>query len=51
MNKTMLTIRITQELKDELQEIAAKENMPVSKVVLSALAKQYPDLLDEILKH
>ena len=50
MEKTQLNIKLTEELKDKLQDIARNENMPVSKIVMSSLASKYPELVDLIIK-
>ena len=34
MEKAQINIKLTDELKDKLQQIARSENMPVSKVVM-----------------
>lgn len=51
MDKIQLNIKVTPVLKDKIQDIAQRENAPVSKIILSALANKYPELLDDILKH
>lgn len=51
MDKLLLTIKITPGLKDKLQDIAEREHLPVSKVVLGSLASKYPELVDEIVRH
>ncbi len=51
MEKIQLNIKVTPVLKDKIQDIAHRENAPVSKIILSALANKYPELLDDILKH
>lgn len=47
----VLTIRINEELKLALQEVARQEHLPVSRVVLRALMKVYPELTDIITKN
>jgi predicted transcriptional regulator len=50
MEKTQMNIKLSDELKIKLQEIAKRENMPVSKIVMSSLASKYPELVDLIIK-
>ena len=51
MDKILLTIKMTPDLKEKLQQIADREGLPVSKVVLGALASKYPELVDKIVRH
>lgn len=51
MERIAINIRVSSELRDALGELARKEGMPVSKLVLVSLAKQYPELNDIVLKH
>jgi predicted transcriptional regulator len=50
MEKAQINIKLTDEVKDKLQQIARSENMPVSKVVMLSLATRYPELIEFILK-
>lgn len=49
--RNQLNIRLSNELRIAIQELADKENIPVSKLVLVSLAKQYPELNDLVLRH
>ena len=51
MDKTAITIRMSEELRLALQEVATREGLPVSKLVLTSLAEKYPELVPIILKH
>lgn len=51
MDKTAITIRMSEELRLALQEVATREGLPVSKLVLTSLAEKYPELVPLILKH
>lgn len=51
MDKTAITIRMSEELLLALQEVATREGLPVSKLVLTSLAEKYPELVPLILKH
>lgn len=51
VEKILLTIKMSPGLKEKLQTIADREGLPVSKVVLGALASKYPELVDEIVRH
>lgn len=46
-----IQLRISRELQKALQEIAKAEGVPVTRLVLKALAKQYPELVDIIIKN
>lgn len=46
-----IQLRISKELQKALQDISQREGLPITRVVLSALAKQYPELVDIILKN
>ena len=47
----VLSIRVNEELKLALQEVARKEYLSVSRVVFRALMKVYPELTDIITKN
>jgi len=51
MERTLITIKISRELHTKLSEIAQREGLPVSKLVLTSLAEKYPELVPIILKH
>ena len=51
MDKTVVNIKMSEELKMALQEIAIREGLPVSKLILTSLAEKYPELVSLILKH
>jgi len=51
MERIAINIRLNAELRDAIQAIAKKEGIPVTKLVLISLAKQYPELNDLVLKH
>ena len=51
MDRTVINIKISGELKEALQEISEREGLPVSKLVLTSLAVKYPELVDLIIKH
>lgn len=50
MEKTQINIKLSDELKNKLQDIARQENMPVSKVIMTSLATRYPELIELIIK-
>lgn len=51
MDKTAITLRISEELRLALQDVGAREGLPVSKVILTALAEKYPELVPLIIRH
>lgn len=51
MEKIGINIKMSPELRQALQEIAQREGLPVSKLVLTSLAEKYPELVPLILKH
>lgn len=51
MDRIAINIRLKPELRDAIQAIAQKEGIPVSKLILVSLAKQYPELNDLVLRH
>lgn len=51
MEKIGINIKMTPELREALQDIAKREGIPVSKVVLVSLAEKYPELVPLIIKH
>ena len=51
MGRIQLPIKVTPELRDKLQQIAKREGLPVSKIILTSLANKYPELTETILKH
>lgn len=51
MEKIGINIKMSPELRNALQEIAQREGLPVSKLVLTSLAEKYPELVPLILKH
>lgn len=51
VDRIAINLRLNAELKNAIQDIARKEGLPVSKLILVSLAKQYPELNDLILKH
>lgn len=46
-----LQVRVTTDLKKKLEALAMRENTSVSRLLLVSIAKQYPELVDDILKH
>ena len=51
MDRIAINLRLSAELRDALQALAKREGIPVTKLIMVALAKQYPELNDIILKH
>jgi len=51
MKKTQFNIKMTAELKEKLQEIAIRDQMPVSKIIFTSLAVRHPELVEYIIKH
>ena len=51
MDKTQFNIKMTAELKEKLQEISIRDQLPVSKIIFTSLAVKYPELVDYIIKH
>lgn len=51
VDRIAINLRLSAELKNAIQDIARQEGLPVSKLILVSLAKQYPELNDLILKH
>lgn len=51
MERIAINIRVSNELREALNNLARRENVSVSKLVLVSLAKQYPELNDLVLKH
>lgn len=51
MERIAINIRVSNELREALNDLARRENVSVSKLVLVSLAKQYPELNDLVLKH
>lgn len=46
-----IQVRVSTDLKEKLQTVADKEHTTISRLLLLAVAKQYPELNDTILKH
>lgn len=47
----LVQIKITPELKERLQKIADEQGITLSRLFIVTIAKQYPELVDIILKH
>lgn len=47
----LIQIKITPELKQALDKLATKQQIATSRLLLIAVAKQYPELVDLVLKH
>lgn len=47
----LVQIKITPELKEKLQAIADEQGITLSRLFIVTIAKQYPELVDIILKH
>lgn len=47
----LIQIKVTPELKQELDKLADEQNIATSRLLLIAAAKQYPELVDLVLKH
>lgn len=47
----LIQIKVTPELKQALEQLATEQNIATSRLLLIAVAKQYPELVDLVLKH
>ncbi len=49
--KTLVTFKMSPSLKQKINDIAARENLTTTKLILLALVEKYPELNEEMLRN